>query len=404
MHADGEGLLLLAEQVRELGGTERLVQAVAERYPRARLVAADFATTNLPDGHSNPLLERAELVRVGDRRRHFLAPIYARRLSRVELPPAQLVLSFVHAGWAAALPVPPGTRHVSYTAGLPKSLYGGARIYMQDYPAVARPLVSAALPLLRRAHRRAMGRAERLLTNSRVSAEALRRVYGLDAEVVHPPVRTGFFTPAPAPKRHFLAVARVVGHKHLDLAVEAFRGLEQTLVVAGGGDHLDALRASAPPNVRFTGFVSDEELRDLYRGAHALVCPSVEEFGIVMAEAHACGVPVVAPRAGGALEIVDHGVTGLLVPAPTVQSLAAALIELPSRRLDAEACRRSALRFAEERFLAQIDRILAQEWELANDERRRRGALPGVAAAPLPGSPPPALVHATAPLPRPARP
>ena len=72
----------MAEQVRELGGTERVVQAMAVRYPDAALVAADFATTNVPEGHPHPLLQRARLVRVGARRRHFLSPLYARRFAR----------------------------------------------------------------------------------------------------------------------------------------------------------------------------------------------------------------------------------------------------------------------------------------------------------------------------------
>ena len=192
--------MLVAEQVRELGGTERVVQAMAARYPEAVLVAADFATTNVPEGHPNPLLQRARLIRVGTRRRHFLSPLYARRFARTPLPAAELVFSFVHSGWAAAVDVPPGVRHVSYTAGLAKFLYGHSEAYLGDYPRAVRPAVRAALPHLRARHGRLLARADRVLTNSHASADALRRVHGVEAEVVYPPVRTDFFTPADTPR------------------------------------------------------------------------------------------------------------------------------------------------------------------------------------------------------------
>jgi glycosyltransferase involved in cell wall biosynthesis len=127
------------------------------------------------------------------------------------------------------------------------------------------------------------------------------------------------------------------------------------VVVAGSGPQLDALRARAGPHARFTGWVSDEQLRELYRSAVALVCPSVEEFGIVMAEAHACGTPVVAPRAGGALDIVQDGVTGRLVDDHSAHGLGVALREVPQ---NTAACRRSGERFGEQRFVRRLDEVL----------------------------------------------
>jgi glycosyltransferase involved in cell wall biosynthesis len=188
--------------------------------------------------------------------------------------------------------------------------------------------------------------------------------------VLHPPVRTDFFTPAPAPRRHFLVVARLVPHKRVDVAVEAFRGIDHELVVAGGGPCLDALRASAPPNVRFTDYVEDAELRDLYRSSLALLCPSVEEFGIVMAEAHAAGTPVIAPNAGGAREIVEEGVTGLLLDRFDAGSLASAVETAARHRFSSSGCRASAERFAEHRFTAALDRVLGEELALARGARQ----------------------------------
>jgi glycosyltransferase involved in cell wall biosynthesis len=119
--------------------------------------------------------------------------------------------------------------------------------------------------------------------------------------------------------------------------------------------------------LRFTGFVSDAELRALYRRSIALVCLSVEDFGIAMAEAQATGTPVIAPRAGGALEIVADGETGLLLDSPSPQTIAEAVRTIGELRLDPDACRASAERFSEERFLAATERVI--EEELARAER-----------------------------------
>ena len=86
--------------------------------------------------------------------------------------------------------------------------------------------------------------------------------------------------------------------------------------------------------MRFTGWVADDELVELYRGAKALVHPTVEEFGLTMAEAMATGTPVVAPRSGGALDVVSDPATGILVDRVDGRSLADALRALWSRGHD----------------------------------------------------------------------
>jgi glycosyltransferase involved in cell wall biosynthesis len=117
--------------------------------------------------------------------------------------------------------------------------------------------------------------------------------------------------------------------------------------------------------VRFTGWVDDAELRELYRSSRALICPSVEEFGIVMAEAQACGTPVIAPRAGGAIDIVRDAETGFLLDRIDPRSLAAAVRELEQRSFDPQACRASAQRFSEQQFIGRLDQVLAEEFERA---------------------------------------
>jgi glycosyltransferase involved in cell wall biosynthesis len=189
-------------------------------------------------------------------------------------------------------------------------------------------------------------------------SERIRRFYGRDADVVHPPVRTDYFTPAAGQRDGFLYVGRLVSYKRPDLVVEAFRGLPYPLTVVGTGDKLEALRRSAPTNVRFVSDVDDEELRRLYRSSLALVFPGVEDFGIVMAEAQSCGTPVIAAGEGGALDIVEPGVTGWLIEHPNLSGIRAAVNEAARATLDPWTIASSAGRFSADRFRREMQTIV----------------------------------------------
>lgn len=367
-------LVVVSEQLSEFGGTERVLDAVLVAHPGAEVVALGFTAPGVESPEGAFAGRRVRLVGPPVPRRHFLAPLYARRIARTQLPTAPVVLSLAHHGWSLAAPVAPGARHVSYLAGPSRALHDHTSLYLQAYGRPARALVRAALPALRAHNRRLALRPDRLLANSSYTADRIAAAYHRAAEVLYPPVRTGFFTPASGARGGILAVARLVPHKRLDVLVDAFAGLEEQLVVVGTGPLMGSLRERATSNVHFAGFVGDEELRDLYRTSRALVCPSVEDFGIVMAEALSAGTPVIAPRAGGAREIVVDGETGVLLPEMSPRAVAEAVRALRTRRFAPAACRAAAERFSEERFVSRLREVVAEERTRARDSARPRAA------------------------------
>src|SRR6185312_6663173 len=164
--------------------------------------------------------------------------------------------------------------------------------------------------------------------NSRYISQRIRAFYGLDSEVVYPPVQIrSDFLEVP-PEDFYLCVGRLVGSKRVDIAIEACNRLGRRLVVVGKGRELKNLKKLAGPTIEFTEWASRERLGDLYSRCRALLFASKEDFGIVPVECQSYGRPVIAYGRGGALESVIPGVTGVHFAEQTPASLIKAILEL----------------------------------------------------------------------------
>lgn len=229
---------------------------------------------------------------------------------------------------------------------------------------------------------------DRFIANSTHTSGEIRRCFDMDSIVIHPPVRTDFFSPdaAVAREEFWLVVGALEPYKRVELAVEAAGIAEARLVIAGAGSQMGALQSlvsasrrkaarscRASPQVEFLGRVDDQMLLHFYRRAKVLIFPQVEDFGIIAAEAQACGLPVAARAEGGALDIVADGRTGRFFSEPTAESIAAAVDGLPSN--PEQACRANAERFSEARFdnaiLEEIRRVLTARAAASHELSRR---------------------------------
>ncbi len=305
-------------------------------------------------------------------RRHLL-PFYpkaTRQLSRAllrdhESRPIDVLITSSSAA-IKGLRAPQGVPHLCYCHTPPRYVWSQTKEYEQG--SLVRRL---GLRVFRKSYQRwdqVSSNADyvtRLIANSQHTAEEITRCYERSAKVIHPPVRTDFFTPAvekmgDAREDAWLYVGALEPYKRVDLAIAAAKKLNQRLIIVGDGSELHRLlNLARGTRTQFLGRVDDFTLREQYRKARLLIFPQVEDFGITAVEAQACGMPVVARRAGGALDSVVEGQTGTFFDDPAIDSLIPATIRCP-RRVDA-ACRLNAERFSEQAFdaaiLAEIDSI-----------------------------------------------
>jgi len=129
-------------------------------------------------------------------------------------------------------------------------------------------------------------------------------------------------------------------------------------VVVGDGPDNKRLRKLAGPTVTFLGKVSDAVLEEEYARASALIFPGLDDFGITPVEALASGTPVIAYKAGGALDYIVPNKTGLFFDEPTSKSLAQALRTFRGERYSAPAIANFTHRFSRETFQRSMARFI----------------------------------------------
>jgi glycosyltransferase involved in cell wall biosynthesis len=354
-------------------GGEKVLEAILGLLPQADVFTLFYEPAAVSGAIRRRRIFTSWLDRLPGARRHhrYFLPFFPRAMESFDLRGYDLVVSVSHA--VAKGVNPRGARHVCYCETPMRYVWD----FTGDYFRFGRGgwWKRRALETQRRRLRewdvRASSRVTEFLANSHHVAERIAQCYGRTARVLYPPVATDFFTPAiPQSPSPYLVVSALEPHKRVDLAVAAFARLGAPLLIAGRGTLESELRAIAPPNIKFLGWVSDEELRRLYRSCRALIFPGQEDFGIVPVEAQACGRPVVAYGKGGALETVLDGLTGVFFAEPSAESLADAVRRLEGMEFDPAAARRNSLRFSRGRFDAEMRLALAGQAEPAPKEAR----------------------------------
>jgi glycosyltransferase involved in cell wall biosynthesis len=292
--------------------------------------------------------------------RHYLVT-FPTAIEWLDLDGYDLVVSTSHC--AAKAVIAPKARHLCYCFTPMRYAWDQFDAYFG--PArLGRPASSLAGIVMRhlaRWDRATAGRVNRYVAISHYVASRIRRYYNREALVVYPPVDTGFYHPdGRSPGTYVLVVSALVPYKRVDVAIEAARLAGVPLKIVGEGPEragLMALGERVGADVQWLGRVADEEVRDLYRGAAAVVLPGEEDFGIVPLEAQACGRPVIALRCGGALETVIDGETGILVEAGE-EALAEGMHRAAATAWDSDRIRRHAERFSRDRFAAEVMHVV----------------------------------------------
>lgn len=351
-------------------GSEAVVDAILALVPHAELFALVADVDGMPRGtyRGRPVrtsfIQRLPGGRDGFRR---WLPLFPSAIERLDLRGYDVILSSSHCV-AKGVRRRPGQLHLCYCHTPVRYAWDMKDAYLDDagWSGWRRALSSRALDRLRDWDGRTTDRVDAFVANSAFVAGRIRRSYGRESTVIHPPVETSAFPLHRGARHGFVTASRLVPYKRVPLLVEAFAGLPDCplTVIGAGPDRARAEQAAAgAPHIRFLGEVDRPLLADALGRAEAFVFAALEDFGIVPVEAQACGTPVLAYGAGGVCETVRQGETGDFFSEPTVEAVRAVVRRFrDGPPLDPAACRRQAERFDRERFLASFGSFVTSAW------------------------------------------
>jgi glycosyltransferase involved in cell wall biosynthesis len=352
-------------------GGEKVVEALAEMYPQADI----FTHVYVPEMISEKIREHRiiptfinALPRASKMYKTYL-PLMPLALEQCDLRGYDLVISS-ESGPAKGVIPPAEALHVCYCHTPMRYIWNMYHDYRDGAGRVTRMMMPALSHYLRMWDVSTAARVDSFVANSETVAKRIRRYYGADSVVIHPPVDTNSFSIAPPSELedYYLMAGELVSYKRPDLAVRAFNELKLKLVVIGGGDMLDEVRRLAGPTVTVLGAQPFDVLRRHYAKCRALIFPGEEDFGMVPVEAMASGRPVIAFGRGGAVETVAKGLSGVFFAEQTLESISLAVKELDKIEIDPAKIAAHAERFGKDHFFRKmrehIDRLLAEKHRL----------------------------------------
>ncbi len=368
-------LALVHDWLNQMGGAEDVLEALVSMYPDAPVYTSMYWREGMPAAYRAWDIRTTWMDRLPGIYRHHqpYLPLYPLAFGRLDLSDYDLVLSN-KSGFCHGVRTGPHTLHVCYCLTPTRYVWT-----FDNYAAreALPPAVRAALkPLIRLLRRWDYAAAQRVTHFIAISTEVqarIRRYYGRESVVIHPPVDTGRFAPTSRPDDYFLFVGRLVPYRRLDLAVRAFNQLGLPLVIGGAGRDREALEAIAGPTITFLGYVPDEDLPDLFARCRAYILPATEDFAIAPVQAMAAGRPVIAYGAGGVLDTVLPGETGLFFHQPTPEALADAVRAFAGMRFDPDRICRHAERFDKSVFESKLQAYIRRHRDASGNAATPNG-------------------------------
>lgn len=356
---------IVHELLVKMGGAERVAKIFLDMFPEADIFTLLYNEKRCGEDFPqnkvtvSPGLQRAWKWKIP---RRFLIPWMSTAIENFDFTEYDLVLSSSSA-FAHGVLTTTNAKHVCYCHSPARYLWDqtfsvhaqhSKRGLLAPFKKMFGPSV---FHTLRQWDVAAAPRADTIIANACTVQKRIKKYWGIDSDVIFPPVRTHIFTPQKKHQDYFLVVSTLSPYKNIHLAVEVFTRLKQhRLVIIGSGVERERLEKIAGENVEFLGRKSDETVREYLQNCRGFLFPGEDDFGITPVEAMACGKPVIALKKGGATETVIEKKTGVFFDEPTEKAFEKALISFfqAEDTFNAKTIAKHAEKFGEEAFKKAI--------------------------------------------------
>ncbi|MCJ1961814.1 glycosyltransferase [Novosphingobium mangrovi (ex Hu et al. 2023)] len=338
-------------------GGERVLERLLRLFPQADIFTHVYDPARMSGALRGARVEESFIGRLPGARKHYqkYLPLMPMALEELDLRAYDLVISS-ESGPAKGVITRNDALHLCYCHSPMRYLWDHYQDYKSAAGRLSRVLMPAMFHRLRQWDVSSAQRVDAILANSRFIARRVGKVWGREAEVVHPPVSVSEFAPSSQVSNRYLWVSQMTPYKRADVALEAFNRMGVPALMVGDGEMVREIERRAGPNVEVRRRLSFSELKEAYATCRALVFTPEEDFGIVPVEANASGRPVIAFGQGGVTDSIVDGKTGLFFPEQSVEALCDAIsrFERWEREFDPAAAVANAQRFAPEVFDAGI--------------------------------------------------
>ncbi len=350
-------IALIHDMLVQEGGQERVLRALQELFSDAPTFVLIYDRDNKEKYYKEKDIRATFLQKMPgiEKKFQWYLPLMSSAIESHDLRGFDLILSS-SSSFAKGVITQPGTQHVCYCHTPTRYLWSDSQGYVEDlpYPNIVKKVLPLYLSHLRNWDWAASQRIDGFLANSKTVKDRIKRYYNKEAQVIYPPVDTDKFYISNYLGNYYLIGGRLVPYKRYDLAIKAFNKLDMPLKVFGIGPELERLKSIARPNIEFLGEVNEQQKAELYSKSLAFIHPQEEDFGITAVEAMASGRPVVAYKAGGALETIVEDHTGQFIKDQTWEDLANTIIHFKPEKYKSDEIKNHARKFSKARFMEEV--------------------------------------------------
>lgn len=307
-------IAIVVEELTQLGGAERIFDALLEIFPKAPVFTLVWDKEKTHHRYDKVDIRTSFIQKLpfGIKKYKWYLVLMPKAVESFNLKEYDVVISITSA-LVKGVKTNSDQLHICYCNTPTRYLWTDSEEYVRNAPIpfFVRPLMPWIINRLRKWDLLASSRPDFFIANSKNVQERIKKYYHRDSNVIYPNVNTAKFTSSIGQKdNYYLLISRLEPYKKVELVIDAFRSLDENLVIVGSGTIMKKIENTAPKNVKFLGRVDDNRLAKIYAKAKAMIFPQEEDFGITPVEAMAAGTPVIAYKRGGAMETIVAGQTG----------------------------------------------------------------------------------------------
>ncbi len=357
-----------------IAGAERVLEQIVQLYPGADIYTLfDFLNDEQRSIFGESKITASYLNKLPKVEKYYrkLLPLCPQAIEDFDLSGYDLIISSSYAV-AKGVITGPDQVHVSYVHSPARYAWDLTHQYLRQSNmdrGAKGYLTKSLLHKFRQWDCRTANGVDQFIANSEYIARRIQKTYRRDAEVIYPPVNVEGFTFSDKKEDFYLTASRMVPYKRLDLIARAFAAMpDKKLVIIGDGPEMPKVQEAAKgrSNITIMGYQETDVLRDHMQRARAFVFAAEEDFGIVPVEAQACGTPVIAYGAGGALEtVIDYRTdaqhaTGTFFDTQTPEALCEAVKRFDEvhEQVTPAACRENAEGFSQAIFQQKMRDVI----------------------------------------------